>query len=70
MLNRFKIHTVKRSVKEGVIADYWLTTIYDRETGNAVTCAGDTPSDSEENATVYLAMLNGLSNPHRRMQQV
>ena len=65
MLNRFKIHTIKRSVAEGVIADYWLTTIYDLETGNAVTCAGDTPADSEENATVYLAMLNGLSNSDR-----
>lgn len=65
MSNRFEIHTIKRSVKEGIVADYCITTIYDRETGKTVTCAGDTPADSEENAKVYLAMLNGLSNPDR-----
>lgn len=67
MSERFQIHTIKLNVKEGNIVDYCLTTIYDRETGNAVTCAGDTPADSEENATVYLAMLNALKNSHRKV---
>lgn len=67
MSDRFKIHTIKRSVKDNVIADYHITTILDRETGNEVTCAGNTSAESEENAMVYLAILNTLKNPHQKV---
>lgn len=63
MPERFDIRTTKRSIAP-VLADYYETTIYDRQTGNMVMCAGDTSAESETYAERYLDLLN-LSNPRQ-----
>lgn len=56
MTERFEIFTIKKSV-QGVLADYYITTIYDRINDIMVICAGNSPTDSEANARAYLAVL-------------
>lgn len=64
MSERYEIRTIPRSDWQG-LADHYVTTIYDRLSGIMVACAGNTPTDSEENATVHLAILNCLKNPYQ-----
>jgi hypothetical protein len=67
MTERFYIQTVKRCTGQ-VLADYYETMIYDRQTGNMVRCAGDTPAESETNAKKYLDILNDLNGSRKKVE--
>jgi len=63
MPERLEIHTITRTGWQG-LADFHVTTIYDRQTGVMVSCAGDTPHESLTNAEAYLAVVNHLKEVH------
>jgi hypothetical protein len=64
---RFEIHTTLRKGWRD-IADFYQTAIFDRETGNAVSSAADTPAESFKNALIYLLAQNALSASRWRQQ--
>ncbi len=57
MSERFIVHTKIRANWRG-LADHYVTTIFDQQTGIMVACAADTSEESEEEATKQLAILN------------
>lgn len=50
---RFEIRTTMRRIWP-VLADYYETVVYDRNTGRAVSSTGSTATESRENAMRYL----------------
>jgi uncharacterized protein (DUF427 family) len=68
MPKRFEVHTIPKRGWRG-LADYYETTIYDKQTDTMVACAGDTPHESLTNAEAYLAVVNHLKEARLNVGQ-